>query len=347
MQVAMPSMVKLLSPETRKALEKLWATPCPLEEFQVYQKLALKLELNPMLSAPAPLPGLGTEETCGRKFKINGIQALQQTLTDEPDHGMDQNLNGELDPQDERRWMGGVQGPNSQGFRHMYFSGWSWQQPFTTFQLPVHAVGQAPKRVEALAVHAQELIQQGDYAWGIRVMGWAMHFLQDLSQPFHTVQVPRLSMVPWSMLISWNPKEAFQRFVKESTRVLSNYHHAYERYVLFASQQPDLPFAKCLEQATTLPKNTPEALALEVSDQSRSLNGTYGSVFEDFFGHELKGSEFELVNQRGDLDYAALYSSEELKSSRERLHELTCRALGHFSRYSAALIEWTFRPSAQ
>lgn len=357
MKFALPEILKLVSPTTRQLLEKSWPAPCPLEEFQMYQNLAQKLELNPLLSTPEPLPAIalagveqveGTptvsaEERCGKKFKLTGLQALAHTLVDEPDGGMDQNLDDSVDPENDRRWMGGHHGVNSQGFRHMVFAGWSWWHPWTTFQIPVQSIGKAPQRIETLAQHAQSLLKQGDLVWGLRVMGWALHYMQDLAQPFHTIQVPRLSMLPWGELLGWNPKESFKRFVIESTRVISNYHHAYEHYVLYAAKIPDSPWKSCFAPSapmeTGLSHLDPQSLALALVDRSRDLNAKHGTSFQDFFGRELKSPEFDLVRQRGEIDLAALMAHGDLETSRKELHALTCQAFQNFTMFSALLLD--------
>jgi hypothetical protein len=352
MQIALPEMLKLVSPETKKLLEEAWPAPCPLEEFQRYQGLAQKLELNPLLSAQDPLPalalanvtdGTSAEEHCGKRFKLTGVQALLHTLVDEPDGGMDQNLDESFDRENERRWMGGLHGLNSQGFRHMIFAGWSWRHPLTTFQIPLQSIGQAPQRIELLSGTAQNFFKQGDLVWGIRLMGWAMHYMQDLTQPFHTVQVPRLAMLPWGELLGWNPKESFKRFVAESTRIISNYHHAYEHYVLHVGQQADQAWNACfttpLKVETGLSSLTPQTLALELVDRTRDLNAEFGDAFLDFFGRDLKEPDFDLVKEKGEISYSTLATDPLLEAPRKRIHQLTCEAFRNFTLFSALLMD--------
>jgi hypothetical protein len=306
----------------------------------LYPELARELALQPGVRLPA------------LREPISLRSLLMSGTTDEPDQGMDQNLDDAADPMGERAQMGGKTGATSQGFRHMYFGGWQWRHPLLTFQIPLHAVGQAPARTELLARRARALIRGGDVYWGTRVLAWAIHFVQDLAQPFHAVQIPALEMVPWERLRQWPPAEGWKSLVRETTRTISNYHWAYEEYVDFRLNQGEKgPFHECLaEVAGRSPlrfdprADSPETLARRTAAASVELGGEVGAHAYGLFGAGLKQDGVDLPRGAGTPDYESISIRPDHADERRPLDEATCRALQNAVQGSRFLIEWAFAP---
>ncbi|OFZ21074.1 MAG: hypothetical protein A2X94_07010 [Bdellovibrionales bacterium GWB1_55_8] len=264
-------------------------------------------------------------------------------FADEPDKGMDQNLDASFDPLNERRWMGGTTGSTSQGFRHMYFGGWRVSQPLTTFQVPTQAIGQAPNRVLETARDARKLLGEGNRAEGLRRLAWSGHYLQDLAQPFHSVQIVHWRMVPWGAIGAWPPAKGFENLVKETTRTISNYHWAYEGYVLYHLKEG--AFDSCLNDpamitiqapATALSSpDYPRELALAVADASVELAPELGRAEMEKYGTRLKESEIDLAHDKGNVEYTPRSAA---------LDQVTCKALANAARATELLVEWALHP---
>jgi hypothetical protein len=308
--------------------------PETYETMNEYRNLADLLLLNPQ-----------------GKLKSVGARTVTELLTlspDDPDHGMDHDLPDSADPQNERRFMGGHQAPSSQGFRHMYFAGFEWTKPLSTFQVPTHPIGQAIDRFNLLANEARARVRTGDVWWGLRIAGWALHYLQDLTQPFHTNQVPNLKMLPFSALLQWPPSAAWENLKRESTRTIENYHWAYEGYVresLILKERS--PFDRCLTgRSSTLLVSSPSELIEEVVRGSRSRSARMGSALMGVAGTHLKDPEFHLSRKKGTLDYAAMRTDPAREESRRELHEVTCESLALAKAGSLWLLKWIFHPGA-
>lgn len=348
-QSLMPFILDIdLRGEASAALKKDFPAPCPEYDERKYQELSSILRLNPEATLPVT-----SFEGCGSGRQLSPMQVLAGPFVDDPDRGMDQNLSDEFDPHGFRTTMGGKEGPTSQGFRHMYFGGWSLDQPFTSFQVPFTAIGEAPDRAFKVATHAKEMVQQGETLWGARVLSWGMHYIQDLGQPYHSTQIPHLQMVPWTALFHWPPTEAFTNLVKESTRTISNYHWAYEKYVHFVMQSEGAePFNHCLKNPAKhatfqlSPGIGPEELARTVHKASVELAGDLGAASLDFFGTQLKKPEYDLAREKGALDYAELLNSPEHSGARKKLHHVTCKALANTVLASRSLLAWGFNLKA-
>jgi hypothetical protein len=73
-------------------------------------------------------------------------------------------------------------------FRHFYV-------PTSTIPPIFHAKGIAPYRAAFYARLAQGAFKTGHPYWGYRFLAWSIHYIQDVTQPWHTVLVPGISFL--------------------------------------------------------------------------------------------------------------------------------------------------------
>ncbi|HCM39540.1 MAG: hypothetical protein A2Z97_07505 [Bdellovibrionales bacterium GWB1_52_6] len=273
---------------------------------------------------------------------------------DEPDGGMDRDLPASADPENERKWMGGTEGFSSQGFRHMYFGGWKFTNPVATFQIPFKALGQAPNRVQETAREARELFKNKEFLSAVRKLGWSLHYLEDLAQPFHSTQLVHWKMAKWSALAHWPISDAMSHFIDETTRTISNYHLAMEGYVEHVLRQPGIfaesPLNKALQDPESFAsvrfdsKLQPKALALELARASVALAPELGEAEMAFFGEQYLEPAFDLRKDLGIPDYQAYATRPDLAGSRARFEKVIAKALANGVLASRALVEWTLHP---
>jgi hypothetical protein len=327
------------SPSISAFLAKKTEFPCG---SSLYPELAHSLELNPEAK-------ISNEPFCG-KLKTNR-ELLESHFIDEPDDGIDQDLPDSTDPDHQRRWMGGGVGPTSQGFRHMYFGGFQLSKPLATFQIPLSAAGQAPFRAELFGEEAKARLNSDKSLthpeWGVRLLAWSMHYIQDLAQPFHAAQLPSLRMLPLSSLA--------QHFIGDTTRVITNYHWAFETYVQLRLEKKAPEFTHCLENPETtttgaklaLPaRANPEQIAREVARASIELAPEVGAACIDFFGTHLKDEDVVISKGKGVPDYEKLAVDPEKAEARARLEKVTCHALANAALGSRALMNWAIPADA-
>lgn len=353
--ILMPLVLKTEAPELKKILNLSTAAPCSIEDQKTLQILVEQLQLNPQGKFPSSASNHPMSQ-CGPSSSLSVYQVLAGTSVDDPDQGMDRDLpanpGNSVDPAGDRKWMGGFTGPSSQGFRHMYFGGWKISQPITSFQVPFHAIGKAPDRFETMANKAKEMVKSGNLIWGTRITAWAMHYIQDLAQPFHSAQLPSLRMVPWYELLAWPPSQGWNELQKQTTRVITNLHWAYEGYVQnLVMQKEDSVFTECLsnpEKYANLKfdsEHTPiSKLPLAISKASMALAAELGSSEMRFFGPLLVQRGVDYTKNTHMIDFADFAVRPDLESARHDLHEVTCHALANASLASRILIKWTFQP---
>ena len=346
------------TPTTRRIKKKVFLnlkSPCPEDDSKFFSELVPELQLQ---KNTLVLPT--NAEACARKSTVTFKDIITSFVVDEPDSGIDDDLDESFDPNNQRKFMGGSKGATSRGFRHMYFEGWKIRRPISTFQIPLGQTGEAPNRVELLAKAGKDLLWKSkahtDWktAWGVRLLGWSIHYVQDLAQPFHSDQVPSLKMVPWYSIVKWPPSKGFEKLVKRTTQSLANYHWAVEEYMDFRirDEKRIFPLKDCLlnpEKTATLhfeklENLEPKEIALTVAAESSRLSASFGKATFNFFGSHLRNSEYDLPKKIGQPNYAELALRPDLSEARTEFEKLNCTALSNAAIATIALINWALKP---
>ncbi len=195
--------------------------------FESLDALKKNLKIAPSLTFPFKIPQ--AQERVGKTVLWAKVLS---TYADEPDWGMDQEL---FDPYPEL-WgpelsmMGGKTGAPSQAFRHMF---WPFQfRSFVTgMKLPLSkffkSMGHAPDRAELWLLWSRRAAKKGHPYWATRFLANALHYLEDVTQPFHTAQTPSkwFLMLPAFRFREWSTAS---EWVVKVTRIITYYHFAYE-----------------------------------------------------------------------------------------------------------------------
>jgi len=175
------------------------------------------------------------QEEIGGKTKARDILI---NYSDEPDWDLDTNL----DLNKIQSLTGG-----SQGYRHMYFS----------IGGGILQVGEAPQRAEHFWEMAKMAFDKGDDYWGFRFFSRAIHYLEDLSQPYHTYPAPVEILV----------QKLFN--IKKLTVLVTNAHYGYEDFNGYLFNHKREEFLALLPQVSTIKIDSVEEAAIEISRQAR------------------------------------------------------------------------------
>jgi len=175
------------------------------------------------------------EGEIGRKTNASDILI---NYSDEPDWDLDTNL--------ELNKLQALTG-GSQGYRHMYFS---------VFGGLIKA-GDAPKRASHFFEMSKIAFGKGDNYWGFRFAARAVHYLEDLSQPYHAYPVPL--------------RVLFKKFfnIKKITILATNAHYGYEDFngYLFKHQKDE--FYNLLSEVKTIKIDDVEDSTIKLSKEAR------------------------------------------------------------------------------
>ncbi|HOT27266.1 MAG TPA: hypothetical protein PLU72_03685 [Candidatus Ozemobacteraceae bacterium] len=147
-------------------------------------------------------------------------------FSDEPDWGMDQGLFGAGDPRYGEIPYGSLKGTGSQAPFHMYFPCENW---ISLKIKPSLKQGMTHLRFVAFANLAQVALCAGDRYWAARFLACTIHYLQDMTAPYHASAVPFLNPLVIAKAILAKDKD---RFSRDNTQLLSNRHFLFEAVAL-------------------------------------------------------------------------------------------------------------------
>lgn len=323
-QAFMEALARTTPNLDRKYLYQPVSIPSVEEEKKILAEIAAGLEIN-----VSKVPLFSESHRSEKKIEVHEL--LKSKMIDEPDMGMDQDLPDSYDPQGERPWMGGVQGVTSQGFRHMYFAGFDYKQPLLSFQLPFRAVGQAPTRFQKWLALSDRFFKERQVFWGVRTLMWALHYLQDLHQPFHVTQVPNWKFLPLGSL--------FSGFIGRTTQSIGNYHFAYEGFALvYLKKYDQLLFRDCIEADGV---SVSEDLH-EIIEKSRDGAKAIAEPLYEILGPGLKDAAIDIPRGVGVPDYYRI-----LRSTTDEnvfiLRDETCKLMKSMAQYTWGQIDRAFQ----
>ena len=175
------------------------------------------------------------EGEIGEKVKASSILI---NYSDEPDWNLDTNLN-----------LNKIQAltGGSQGYRHMYFSVFGG----------LLKAGDAPKRANHFFEMSKIAFGKGDNYWGFRFTARAIHYLEDISQPYHTYPAP-LDVL-------------FKKFfnVKKLTVLVTNAHYGYEDFNGYLFENKKEEFYNLLPEVKTVKMDDVVDSAIKLSKEAR------------------------------------------------------------------------------
>jgi hypothetical protein len=158
------------------------------------------------------------------------------TASDEPDHGLDVGLFEDNGTAYGRQYGFGKQpfGYNpqiefsSQGPFHIGFFHESW----IVYKAAPYLMRTWPEyRIHLYTALARHALRTGHPYWGWRFAGWALHYVQDLTQPYHSRVLPGVG-VPTMLWINTLDLAGLHTRKNDAVALVTNRHLALENYQL-------------------------------------------------------------------------------------------------------------------
>lgn len=266
------------------------------DSHDVIRRLALE-DMAPLAALPAvPVTPLSVEVpgiNPATHFEFVGAQPgetqtpleILVTYAMEPDWGMDQELRVSW----QQRFMGGYTGLSSQGYFHMYYPAVTLHLPF-----PVLSMGVAPRRSAQWLEFGRQAFARGDAYWGWRFTAWALHYLEDVAQPYHSTQTHRRFVRVKSP-------------IQGTTNCTSNFHLLFERWLARrldaeVAGGPDLGLRAAIKGSGAFALGTDQERA--VVRVAKASHKGFGGLAGDciaYFGDYYLSSE-KRVERPEDLD---------------------------------------------
>lgn len=261
---------------------------------------------------------------------------ILSSASDEPDLGMDVGLysNNKTDagaryglgeqPFGNPNLSYGSQAPLHMGFYHLDALT-RFAQPSLKRTLPLWRI----KQYEALADLA---FANGHDYWGWRFMGWAMHYIGDLTQPYHTEPLPGVSV--WSALWSVVMGET-----NDLIQLVSNRHGVLESYqyrriqALMQEGAWQAPLLLSISEAQTA-CFTPDGVVSDLTAQSVVMGAALDATLsEQVPSPYVSDPSFEWVGSEYQTDVVALIRAEEGNLAVQALDDELELHLRRFSYY--------------
>ena len=187
------------------------------------------LKINPAIDIERPVPEM-TSKKAATPLEILSYYSI------DPDDGRDQDLfvrdeKGKPHARfRDQKWFGALAGANSQAFRHMEKPPFSFRHPIATFGFPFRGVGEATRRCKIWCLASELAFAHGEEYWGWRFLANALHYLQDLHQPFHAGQITPGILIRG--LGAWPFGWGYSKgFMGTFAQLMSNTHRFFESFI--------------------------------------------------------------------------------------------------------------------
>ena len=236
-----------------------------------------------------PHPPLQKDFVAAPPGSMLSVGEILRTYSDEPDWGMDRDLWSHPEYGYGTEPYGKSMGVSSQAAFHMKFVHEPWL--VRTF-VPKLADGMPLERIDLFTRLARFAFRAGHAYWGWRFGAWALHYVQDLAQPYHTRAFPGAGVGYYLRYILSFHKAAMQA---RATQLVENRHFLYEDFAAYTLQKsyvedakPYADLARCLSSSGPgLPADDPSAMASAVMALSAAHAPALSAAVVKAFGPHL------------------------------------------------------------
>ena len=185
--------------------------------------------------AVSPIPSFPVEDWVQRFDRVEGREVSARdvliTHSDEPDWGIDQSLWAHQEYGYGEPPYGKLTGVASQAPFHMLFR---HENVIINGVAPELRDGMGIERFELFRRLAGAAFESGHPYWGLRFTAWALHYVQDLTQPYHARAVPHGD---WLWLAKFLVSSKKEQYRSETQSLAKNRHFMFEDAMAFALQQ--------------------------------------------------------------------------------------------------------------
>jgi hypothetical protein len=280
------------------------------------------------------------------------------TASQEPDFGLDLGLFADS----------GTAHGRSYGFGNLPFGNpaleYATQAPFHMglyheARIVFAAVGflrrtQPEARIALFLALARHALASGHDYWGWRFAGWALHYAQDLTQPYHASILPgvgalRMIGVNTVALAGWEgPKAAVVTLVSNRHAVLESYQHQRMRRA-YEQQRADDPLLAALRDTAQdgehwryLPANTRAMVSREAFDAADALDRQLERSFPERY---TRDPAVELGSETDSLDMVGI-ARQHSASEQESLDRHVAALLKRLGLHTRAFVREVLGPRA-
>ncbi len=270
------------------------------------------------------------------------------TASHEPDYGLDIGLFTDNGTEFGARYGFGEQpfgDPDlvygSQAPFHMGFYHESW----LVFLFAGYLKGTYPEyRIHLYKTLSSMAFEKGQDYWGWRFMGWGLHYLADLSMPYHTTVLPGYCTFRM-LLINLLSMLGCPRYVDNALQLVSNRHMALERFQgiefsnLTRAGEWTHPLFQALQPTATIPEYNDALPRNEIARQSHDMANAVNKAITTYMPDLFVNDPGVELGDEPDLDrIVEIVEAGEGTSAVEEINRLLANALSIFNIYGRSYI---------
>jgi hypothetical protein len=346
-----------------------------IDTTQIRQRFLAALRINPKAKLPLYLQlQPGTDVSGKSLLPWNEVTTLQHSLpvmngqflriqegamiaaldviasaSDEPDYGLDLGL---WDNNADARDLGYAFGKQAFGNPALEYS---TQAPFHMgffHESPIvyKAAGFLRRTYPEYRIHLYQTLSKhafntGHTYWGWRFAGWALHYVQDLTQPYHTsvlpgVTVPRMLWInALDMVGAHESKHNVIALVSNRHAALENYQYYRMRTAYLRNDMEDALLQAIRENALSIPlPYSSDQIRRSISLQSHSLATETDAMLEHVLQAKYTSDPYYLLGEtEPDLNIFKVMANTTIEKQK-RMTELTAQLMRNFGNHTRAFV---------
>jgi hypothetical protein len=242
-------------------------------------------EISPYLKDTPPFVYSFDAVTEGQSLEARQVL---WTASDEPDWGFDHELWPFTEYGYGKQPYGKPTGESSKAPFHVQFAHENW---LVRKAAPELLDGMVVERMELFSRLSKTAFATGHPYWGYRFAGWAIHYGEDLGQPYHAKALPSANFWYYvKFIFSFHKAE----MKKEATQLAANRHFLYEDFVAYGLQESWLApapmftqLASFLSETSTLGGTEMQSMADELMAASAEHARVIDKAIRQAFGPRL------------------------------------------------------------
>lgn len=217
------------------------------------------------------------------------------TATDEPDYGMDVNL-----WDSNTTWFGKVYGLGEQPFGNKtiahssqipFHMGFYYESNIILKFAPFLKRTYVEYRIHQYLSLSRFAFSTGHNYWGYRFLGWALHYAQDLTQPYHSslspnVSTAKLLYVNALQLMGFeSPQQKIVQLLTNRHSSIENYEYYFLRHVMETNDKNNLTLQAItdFENDKKYPDYTDNYPRAIIAGESHRLGASLDSIIKNVF----------------------------------------------------------------
>lgn len=200
-------------------------------------------------------------------------------------------------------------------------------------------------RIHLYQTLARHAMASGHAYWGWRFAGWALHYVQDLTQPYHAKVLPGVGVVRmlWINALDLMGAHASKReiitLVSNRHSALENYQYRRMRAAYLSANTEDVVLHATRESAARALSYTPSSVRLSISKQAHAMADATDTTLEQLLPEKtISDPDYVFGESEPEIDLFALLAKAS-PEKQERMSQLVAGLMRNFGTHTRSFIQ--------